>query len=137
MPVTKLVELPRLLRLHLVGCIAGGVALDAGRCLKIRSAEQLLAVLIDYFEIEISGQRQSLRVAGSDCAITRRILRVAGLTRTGGRQNRRQQRQCTHAGYTLDFGAPAASEIHISRSCAFVSARLPQSTQQVGHTIAE
>src|ERR1700733_140950 len=49
-PVTKLVELALLLRLRLielVSRIAGGVALNAGSRDKIRSAEKLLAVLVD------------------------------------------------------------------------------------------
>jgi hypothetical protein len=102
MPVTKLVEFARLLRLQLielVGCIAGSVLPDAGSCLKIRSAEYLLPILVDQFEIEVSRLSQSPGVGGLELPGTRSGLWVSGLARAAGRQNRRQQHQSTHADY--------------------------------------
>jgi hypothetical protein len=60
-PESELIQLAALPRLHLielVSRIAGGVALDPRSRNKVRAAEELSAILVDYFEIEISGQRQ-------------------------------------------------------------------------------
>jgi hypothetical protein len=98
-PESKLIQVALLLRLHffeLVSRVAGGVALDAGSGDKIRSAEKLLAVLVDYLEIEIFGDRQSLGVGDGERGGTRSVLWVSGRTRAAGPQNRRHQHQRTH-----------------------------------------
>jgi hypothetical protein len=62
-PESESVQVALHLRLHLielVGRITGDVALNVGTRQQIRSAEELLAVLVDHLEIEIFGGGQSL-----------------------------------------------------------------------------
>jgi hypothetical protein len=103
-PVIELVELALLLRLELIellGRIAGGVALDTGSRDKIRTAVNLLPILVDQFEIEISRLGQSPGVGGLERVGARGGLWVTGLAGAAGRQNRRQHHQCTHADIPL------------------------------------
>src|SRR5580700_6720297 len=104
-PVIELVEFALLLRLQLielVGRVAGGVALYARSRDIIRSAVELLAVLVDYFEIEIFGGFQSPGLGEGDLAGTRGGLRLGGLTRAATEQHRRHQHQCTHTEHPFE-----------------------------------
>jgi hypothetical protein len=94
-----LVQVALLLRFHLfelVGRIASAIATDAGSRDKIGAAEKLLAVLVDYFEIEILGDLQPLRVGDGEPADSRGDLWVGVPIRAADPQNCRQQDYCAH-----------------------------------------
>jgi hypothetical protein len=106
-PVVELVHIALSLLLQpfeLISRIAHRVTLDSRGSLQLGTAEQLLPILVDYFEVEIPGRGQSLSLdisGGSSRSGARGYGRSCGLACAANDKHRRHQHYYAHTDIPL------------------------------------